>query len=166
MEIKINEKKFKIFLEVVGALNSRFKIIPILYGSLGLCRQIGDFKKANDIDILIPNIFLNKKWNELVKFMQGLGFRLNNEIEHDFIRKKGIVAFGKQNDLKKMCRITLDSLKTSIVGKAKFKELSPKQYLTIYKFMLRDNYRQEKLGKNDKEKINLIEEYLKKSSLA
>ncbi|MCL5010689.1 MAG: hypothetical protein M1127_00545 [Patescibacteria group bacterium] len=54
-------------MEVVEELNSRFNIVPVLYGSLGLYRRIGEFGKSNDVDILVPSSLINEKWKELVK---------------------------------------------------------------------------------------------------
>lgn len=51
-------------------------------------------------------------------------------------------------------------MKISEVEGAKFKELSPEQYLLVYQFMLRDTYRQEKRGKTDLEKITLIRKHV------
>ncbi len=45
----------------------------------------------------------------------------------------------------------------------RFKELTAEQYLSVYQFMLRDNYRQEKRGKTDIKKIELIKKFLKKN---
>lgn len=161
MVLEINKKKFAIFLEVARELNSRFSVVPVLYGSLGLYYRIGESGKSNDIDILVPGGLVNEKWGELVNLAQNLGFELYNEKEREFIRKKEMVAFGKQEDLAKDYKINPDSLEISSVKKVKFRQLLPEQYLLVYKFALRDNYRQEKRGSADKEKIKLIEKYLR-----
>ncbi|MCG2690048.1 hypothetical protein L6252_02095 [Candidatus Parcubacteria bacterium] len=64
MGLKVNKKKFAIFLEVVEALNKRFQIAPILYGSLGLYQKIGELGKANDVDILVPKSLISARWSE------------------------------------------------------------------------------------------------------
>lgn len=113
MNLDINEEDFKIFLEVAKALNKSFGIIPILYGSLGLNRVIGEFGKANDIDILVPDEFVNKRWTKLVNFMQGLNFGLKDEHEHEFIRKGKIIAFATEDDLVEHAKVDPRNLKIS-----------------------------------------------------
>ncbi len=165
MGLEVNKEKFKVFLEVAKALNKNFNITPVLFGSLGLYRIIGEFNKANDTDVLIPEEFIHERWNELINFMRNLNFELKDEHEHEFIREGEIVAFGAETDLIKYIQINPETLKTSKVEEAKFRELSPEQYLDLYKFMLRDVYRQEKRGKADQEKIALIQKYLKDKKL-
>ena len=161
MGLKINKKKFEIFLKVAEELNHSLGIIPILYGSLGLYKIIGEHGKCNDIDILVPDEFVNGKWDELINLMKRMGFELKDEHEHEFIRDSEIVAFGRQDDLTKRIGLEPDNLKVSNVDNAKFKEFSVENYLLAYKFMLRDSYRQEKKGKTDQEKIAMIQKYLR-----
>ena len=160
MNLKINKKKFEIFLEVARNLNNFLNVIPILYGSLGLYKIIGEHGKCDDIDILIPDEFVDGKWNELINLMKKMRFKLKDEHEHEFIRDSEIVAFARQNDLIKRIKLNLNNLIVRNINNIKFKELSIKNYLSVYKFMLRDNYRQEKRGKADQEKIDLIKEYI------
>lgn len=162
MELKINKKKFEIFLEVTKELN-KLDITPILFGSLGLCRKIGEFKPVQDVDFLLPEEWLDKKWKKLVDLMEKIGFKLENEKEHEFVREEEKIAFGKEKDLKEMVNISVEELESSGLAGAKFKELSPEQYLKVYEVMLRDNYRQEKRMKDDKSKIDLIKKYLEKN---
>lgn len=96
MSLKINRKKFKIFLEITKALNEFFSIVPILYGSLGLYRVIGESGKVNDIDILVPDKFTHERWKDLINLMKNLNFKLNNESEHEFIREKEIAALAQK----------------------------------------------------------------------
>jgi len=161
MDFKINKKKFEVFLEVTEELNDFFNIIPILYGSLGLYKIIGEDDESQDIDILVPDEFVNGRWNKLISLMEKIGFKLKNEHEHEFIRNSEIVAFGTQKDLVKRIQLNPNKLTVSSVDNIKFKELSAEDYLSVYKLMLRDDYRQEKLGENDKKKIELIKKYIK-----
>ena len=160
MGLKINKKKFEIFLEVAEKLNDFFSVIPILYGSLGLYRIIGEHGKCSDIDILIPDEFVNERWDELINLMEKMGFKLKDEHEHEFIRDSEIVAFAKQDDLIKRIELDPNNLTVYNVNNIKFKELLVKDYLFVYRLMLRDDYRQEKREKADQEKIDLIEKYI------
>jgi predicted nucleotidyltransferase len=158
-ELKINKEEFDIFLEVAKELNKN-DITPVLFGSLGLMRIIGEFKKAADIDILIEENLLEDKWLDLVGIMKKIGFKLIDKKEHEFSRRNKIVGFARIQDLLNV-DVDYNNLKLSEVRGRKFKELSVNDYLICYKRMLRDHYRQEKRGKDDKEKIRLIEEFMK-----
>lgn len=154
------EDKFLIFLEVTRLLN-KHEIIPVLFGSLGLYRAIDEQeRKVNDVDFLVSDELLHGKWVQLLEIVSGLGFVLKDEREHEFVRNGEIIAFGRASELVKIARVDFEGLKATDEDGAKFKELSPEQYLNCYKFMLRDSYRQEKRDSADKEKIVLIEKYL------
>jgi len=160
MNLDINKRKFEIFLEVSRLLNTH-GIVPILYGSLGLWKIIGEFDKANDIDILVPKKFIKEKWNFLIDLVNKINFKLKDEHEHEFIRDSEIIAFARQEDLEERLQINPKKLKISEINGVRFKELNPQQYLATYQFMLRDEYRQEKRGKEDKRKIILIKNFWK-----
>ncbi len=86
MELNINKEKFEVFLEVAREINKSFNIILVLYGSLGLSRVIGEFGKANDIDVLVPKRFLKEKWNKLIGFMEkdlGQADKLREDIRKE-----------------------------------------------------------------------------------
>ena len=160
MGLKINEKKFEVFLEVARKVNDFFNVIPILYGSLGLYKIIGEYSECSDIDILIPDEFVNERWDELIDLMEKMGFKLKDEHEHEFIRGSEIVAFAKQDNLIKRIELDPNKLIVSNINNIKFKELLIKNYLSVYRLMLRDDYRQKKRKKADQEKIDLIEKYI------
>jgi molecular chaperone GrpE len=159
--MKINEQKFNVFLEVAREVNINFDTAPILYGSLGLAKIIGEVDEVNDIDILIPEKYLIDRWEDIIEMMKKTGFKLVNEKEHEFLRGKEKVAFGKEDDLKEMAEIDSLDLPVTNLESVKFRELNAEQYLRVYKLMLRDNYRQEKRKKNDQEKIERIEKFLR-----
>jgi len=155
-----NEEKFKIFLEITKSLNKRFNIIPVLYGSLGLSRVIEKDIVVNDIDILVPNGFIKNRWKDLFELMVNSGFELKNEREHEFVRKSHVVAFATDNDLTEKSGEKPENLEISTEGHVKFKQLTPELYFNVYQSVLTDGYRQEKRGSADKDKIEMIKEYL------
>ena len=155
-----DQRKFKIFLEVVRELNKSFNQIPILFGSLGLTRAINWDGEVHDIDFLVPKDFLEEKWQPLISLMESMGFSLEDEHEHAFIRDEESVAFGEEDDLKRLAQVDPKDLKITDIDGVKFRELSANQYLTVYTTFSRDQYRQEKRGKKDQEKIRQIQNYL------
>jgi len=161
MELKINKPKFEVFLEIAEALNKKYKIAPVLYGSLGLNRLIGEFGAVNDVDVLVPSRYIKENWKEFKIFIEEQGFVLKDEHEHEFERKGILLAFGKEEELKTFSGIDYAHLAVEDVGKVKFKVLNAKQYLRVYESMKRDEYRVEKRGKEDLDKIRRIKEYLK-----
>lgn len=167
MEITLNKEKFKIFLEVVKMLNQEFGVEPILFGSLGLNRVIGEHWKSNDIDLLIPDKIKIKELKRLKSQMEKIGFILKDEYEYDFCGRDEVISFGRigsLDDIRKIIGEEIDNMQTIKVDGVKFKEFTPKQYLLFYSEMLRDKYRQEKRGDEDKEKIKKIEDFLRSSS--
>jgi len=164
MDLSINQKKFQIFFKVAKALNNKLDEVPVLYGSLGLYRIIGEQGQCSDVDLLVADEFTGLRWPELIELMESLGFQLQDEHEHEFVKQGESIAFGLASDLVNKADISPDKLNVSEVNGVRFKELSAENYLTVYQLMLRDNYRQEKRGKADTIKIEKIKEYLKNNS--
>ena len=63
------------FFENAKLLNEKLGIVPLMYGSLGLEYRTNEHLNVDDIDILIPNIFVKEKWNEFKAVM----------IENDYV---------------------------------------------------------------------------------
>lgn len=72
------------FLHIAGELNKKFNIIPLLFGSLGLEQRLHTNLSADDIDILIPEVYLFEKWNAIVTVMNDNGYALYDMHEHAF----------------------------------------------------------------------------------
>ena len=73
--------KKSLFFENAKLLGSRFGIIPLMYGSLGLEYLTGEDLNSNDIDILIPCVFLNERWAEFKDVFVKEGYVLIDEYE-------------------------------------------------------------------------------------
>ncbi len=161
--MKINKEKFRIFLKIAKNLNCFLNITPIVYGSLGLYRIIGEHGRCEDIDILIPNEFVNERWNELIEVMERMGFKLGNEDKREFMCDSGAIAFLEQNDLIRRINLYPDTLIAHSINNIKFKELSIENYLAAYKFMVQDEHREKEKKKSDQEKADLIEKFIENS---
>ena len=70
-------------------LQNEIQIIPLLYGSLGLEYLTKENLDADDIDILIPGIYLSEQWATFCAMLKRNGYRLIDEHEHTF-EKNGI----------------------------------------------------------------------------
>ena len=57
----MNTNKFNLFLENARLLSDKLGIVPLLYGSLGLEYLTGDDLGADDIDILVPRVFITER---------------------------------------------------------------------------------------------------------
>lgn len=135
---------------------------PILYGSQGVSLYLGDFKKFNDIDLLVNERYLNSDWHLLVKIMQSHGYSLVDPLEHEF-SNGGIptVAFANEHillrdgiveNLKQVSVFSIDDLEV--------RTLSKEAFIKAYEFSKRDGYRKEVRGKNDTEIISMLKNKL------
>lgn len=161
MSQNLQVEKFDCFLQVAGHLNRTLHIIPVLYGSLGLSRAIDCAMRIDDIDVLGPFSFIDTKWPELIDAMQALGFALYDAREHAFASGETHIAFAEEEDLLPFAQVDPAALLISKVNGVSFKELTPQQFLAVYRASLLDSYRPVK-GKRDSEKISLIEQFLEK----
>ena len=58
--MKMSTNKFNLFIENARLLSDKFNIVPLLYGSLGLEHLTGDALGSDDIDILVPCVFITE----------------------------------------------------------------------------------------------------------
>jgi len=158
METK-NRKKIEIFLKIAKKLNE-IGIIPTLYGSLGLFRIIGDFKECEDIDVLVPENSLKK----ISDLMEKIGFATKNKEKNIYEKDGEEISFQKEEDENGI--IHAESLKTTELEGAKFKELSLDLYLSFYERMLLDDERKKRKDNQDQEKIDMIKNFLSKNKIS
>ena len=59
------KSKVSSFLENARLMQESLGIVPLMYGSLGLEYLTGQSLSADDIDILIPGIYVGEKWDAL-----------------------------------------------------------------------------------------------------
>jgi hypothetical protein len=155
---------FALFLAVAAHLNHELSIIPVLYGSLGLRRAIDTRQVVGDIDLLVPATFLGDRWHELVAAMKQLDFVLVDVREHEFQRGATVVVFADEESLLSFAGVNPTALAVSTTHATHFRELTPRDYLAVYRASQQDGYRQAKRGKRDAEKILLIEQFLEHGS--
>jgi len=147
------------FLYKILDILKKINIKPVIYGSFGVANYLGNFKKFEDIDILIDDEFLNKKWKEFKKLLEDNNFNLVDEKEHEFELDGKKVGFASKEIL---MRDKIISVYSKLV---KYKDtyaltLTPEDFLNAYKFSVKDGYRINTRNKKDKDIINELEDYL------
>ena len=156
----MSTNKFNLFLENARLLSEKFGIVPLLYGSLGLEYLTGDILGVDDIDILIPRVFITERWQEFKSFLEVQGYILADEHEHTFVRDGVAYSYADIEDLESFAGIRAEDIETREVNGVRFLLLSLEQYLTVYKRSSMDGYRVNVRQKKDADKIKFIESKL------
>ena len=147
------------FLQIAKALNDKLGIMPLLYGSLGLEQRLGISMNPDDIDMLIPKVYLTEKWDELVSVMNAIGYSLQDIHEHEFKNdRQEVAAFADMEGLASF--IGANQVYPSLIERSgvSFYLLNLEDYLKVYTASLQDGYRCKM--KNDQQKIDLVKRAL------
>lgn len=153
--------KFDCFLKNAEMLNKNFNIVPLLYGSLGLEVLTNTSLNADDIDILIPQVFVTgDRWNEFKLFLENHGYVLVDEQEHTF-RKDGVdYSYASVEGLKDFAGIVVCDIEIRNISGTEFMLLSLEQYLRVYQKSSQDGYRMNVKEKQDDQKIEFIKQQI------
>ena len=156
----MNTNKFNLFLENAQLLSDKLGIVPLLYGSLGLEYLTGDDLGADDIDILVPRVFITDRWQEFKTVLEEHGYVLVDEHEHTFVRDGVAYSYADIEDLESFAGINTEAIEMHEVDGVRFMLLSLEQYLAVYKRSSKDGYRVNVRQKKDADKIRFIESKL------
>ena len=156
----MGKNKFSLFLENARLLSFKFGIVPLLYGSLGLEYLTGVDLGADDIDILVPRVFITERWREFKVILEAQGFILTAEHEHTFERDGVAYSYADIEDLEAFVGIRRENIAVHETDGFRFLLLSLEQYLLVYQKSSRDGYRVNVRKKKDEEKIRWIESKL------
>ena len=152
--------KFKLFLENARLLSDKFGIVPLLYGSLGLEYLTRDVLGVDDIDILVPRVFITERWHEFKSLLEAQGYVLADEHEHTFVRDGVEYSYADIEDLEAFAGINTKDIEIHEVDGVRFLLLSLEQFLAVYKQSSKDGYRVNVRQKKDADKIRFIESKL------
>ena len=148
--------KIDAFFENARLLHQEMQIIPLLYGSLGLEYLTKENLGADDIDILIPEIFLAEQWSVFRAMLERNGYRLIDVHEHTF-EKDGIhFSYACLEELEPFAGISESDIAIFEANHIQFRLLTLEQYLKVYTASSKDGYRMNVKEKKDQEKIDLI----------
>lgn len=148
--------KMNVFYENAKLLNEKWGITPLLYGSLGLEHLTGERMNADDVDVLIPTVFLTTKWVDFCSLLQENGHRLVDEHEHTF-EKDGIhISYARSEELGSFAGIAAEDIPIVDEQGVRFLRLTLEQYLRVYTASSKDGYRRDVKEKKDQEKIDFI----------
>ena len=156
----MSTNKFNLFLENARLLSDKFDIVSLLYGSLGLEYLTGDVLGADDIDILIPRVFITEGWHEFKVLLEAQGYVLTDEHEHTFVRDGVAYSYADIEDLESFAGIRMKDIEMRKADGVSFLMLSLEQYLAVYKKSSKDGYRVNVRQKKDAVKIRFIESKL------
>ena len=156
----MSTNKFNLFLENARLLSDKFGIVPLLYGSLGLEYLTGDALGVDDINILVPRVFITERWHEFKVLLEVQGYVLADEHEHTFVRDGVAYSYADIEDLESFAAINTEDIKMYEVDDVRFLLLSLEQYLAVYQKSSKDGYRVNVRQKKDADKIKFIESKL------
>ena len=156
----MSTNKLNLFIENARLLSDKFGIVPLLYGSLGLEYLTGDVLSVDDIDILVPRVFITDRWHEFKSFLEAQGYVLADEHEHTFARDGVAYSYADIEDLESFAGINTESIEMHEVDGIRFLLLSLEQYLVVYRQSSKDGYRVNVRQKKDADKIRFIESKL------
>ena len=156
----MSTNKFNLFLENARILSENLGIFPLLYGSLGLEYLTGDALDADDIDILVPRVFITEQWHEFKAVLEEHGYVLVDEHEHTFVRDGVAYSYADIDDLESFAGIHAEDIEMHEVDGVRFMLLTLEQYLAVYQKSSKDGYRVNVRQKKDADKIRFIESKL------
>ena len=156
----MSTNKFNLFLENAQFLSDKFDIVPLLYGSLGLEYLTGYDLSADDIDILVPRVFITERWHEFKSLLEAQGYVLFDEHEHIFVRDGVAYSYADIEDLEPFAGINTEDIEMHEADGVRFLLLSLEQYLAVYQKSSKDGYRVNVRQKKDADKIRFIESKL------
>ena len=137
-------------------MNRKLLIIPLLFGSLGLEQRLHTNLNADDIDILIPEAFLNEKWDSIVTIMNDNGYALYDLHEHAFEKPGTSIAFASIESLTPFAGVDIARIPVVEEAGVRYYLLDLEDYLKVYTASSKDGYRKDTKNKNDEAKIELI----------
>ena len=156
----MSTNKFNLFLENARLLSDKFDIVPLLYGSLGLEYLTGDALGSDDIDILVPLVFITARWQEFKAVLEEHGYVLADEHELTFVRDGVAYSYADIEDLESFAGIHAEDIEMHEVDGVRFMLLTLEQYLAVYQKSSKDGYRVNVRQKKDADKIRFIESIL------
>ena len=112
---------------------------------------------ADDIDVLLPETWLSEQWSAFQTLLQAEDWRLIDAHEHTFEKRGVHCSFAALEELETFAGVPISEIETRAESGAKYRLLSVKQYLAVYKASAKDGYRVNTRGKKDAEKIALLE---------
>ena len=148
--------KFSEFLSAAARINEELRVSPLLFGSLGLEQRLGISLNSDDIDVLLPERFLNAGWQKMISMMNKLGYTLQDEEEHEFVKGDFRIAFASMENLEPFAGVDLKGIPLIREQGTSYYLLELPDYLRVYEASSRDGYRKNVKHKQDRQKINLI----------
>ena len=124
--------KKELFLQIAQRLNEALGITPLLFGSLGLEQRLGANLNTDDIDVLIPEEYLDEKWAMLIEVMTTLGYSLYDVHEHAFEKEGVSAAFASIENLVPFANVDITRIPVVAEDGVRYYLLTLEDYLKVY----------------------------------
>lgn len=147
------------FISIAKVLNQQLNIVPVLYGSLGLGKVAQVDFSPQDIDILVPLIFLEEQWEMLQQTMEQLGYSLIDLNEHEFQKENIKIGFAYTEDLLDFAAVDYKNLERIEDNEAYYHVLTVADYIKIYRKSFQDGYRRTKNNEKDLRKLEVLKKW-------
>ncbi|TDQ43007.1 hypothetical protein [Aureibacillus halotolerans] len=144
------------FINMMKTLNKELDIVPLLYGSLGLERVTGIDFSPKDIDLLVPQVFLEEKWNDLKDVIEQQGYQMVDLREHEFKKETIKIGIAYIEDLKPFADVDYHNLEVFEDSGARYYLLTLPDYLKVYNKSVLDGYRRTKNNNKDQSKLRML----------
>ena len=120
----------------------------------------GEALGVDDIDILVPRVFITERWHEFKALLEAQGYVLVDEHEHTFVHDSVAYSYADIEDLEAFAGISIEDIEMYETDGVRFLLLSLEQYLAVYQKSSKDGYRVKVRQKKDADKIRFIESKL------
>jgi phosphoribosylanthranilate isomerase len=130
--LRTSSEIYVAFIDVARKLNA-LDITPVLYGSLGIWVLTGGVPDGvDDMDILLPEQYLNASWSMVRKAVESLGYTQDTKHPHEFWKEVVRVSFDSLERVALLSHTDLRVLTPRQEDGADFKILSLNQLLQVY----------------------------------
>jgi hypothetical protein len=140
---------------------NKHRVVPTVYGSLGLYLLIGEKGSIGDIDFLVEDDVMLNAWDALKRGIVGeLGYHSDPAHSNEFVKGHMSLSCLGYRKITDLIDVDLSASILNIHDKAVFRNLTAEQYLKVYGIVQFDKHRRRKSKAKDMAKIDALREYM------
>lgn len=126
------ERMYVEFTRIAAGLNKQLRVVPVLYGSVGLSRILQDDLYPRGIDMLLPKAWLEEGYAMLQSALEEEGYSLVDEEKYIFAGARAMLTIWPIENVLPILHANGALLRTVNENGAEFQELRLSDYRRIY----------------------------------